>query len=199
MLIKRFINNSYKAYKKLINKAFNKKNLIFTNVLLSVGISTTGDLLEQCFELYHKEIDDFDPKRTAHMGFSGMTAGIICHHWYMFLDKVITGRTIDMVVKKLMLDQFICSPIVIMSFFATIAIFEENPFESFSEEVTEKFWVLYRAEWYVWPPAQVINFYLLPTKYRVLYDNTISLGYDIYTSQIKHSRFRKHSDDKKEE
>jgi protein Mpv17 len=38
----------------------------------------------------------------------------------------------------------------------------------------------------VWPPAQVINFYLLPTRFRVLYDNTISLGYDVYTSYVAH-------------
>lgn len=32
--------------------------------------------------------------------------------------------------------------------------------------------------------AQVINFWILPNRYRVLYDNTISLGYDVYTSMV---------------
>lgn len=36
----------------------------------------------------------------------------------------------------------------------------------------------------VWPTAQVINFWILPNRYRVLYDNTISLGYDVYTSAV---------------
>ena len=44
---------------------------------------------------------------------------------------------------------------------------------------------LYIAEWVIWPPAQFVNFYFLPTRYRVLYDNTISLLYDTYTSHVQ--------------
>ena len=44
---------------------------------------------------------------------------------------------------------------------------------------------LYIAEWLLWPPAQFINFYFLPTRYRVLYDNTVSLVYDVYTSHVQ--------------
>lgn len=36
----------------------------------------------------------------------------------------------------------------------------------------------------VWPTAQFINFWILPNRFRVLYDNTISLGYDVYTSAV---------------
>lgn len=42
----------------------------------------------------------------------------------------------------------------------------------------------FKAEWIVWPTAQVINFWILPSRFRVLYDNTISLGYDVYTSYV---------------
>jgi len=58
---------------------------------------------------------------------------------------------------------------------------------------------LWLAEWFIWPPAQFVNFYFLPTRcqaslafcnllcrYRVLYDNIVSLGYDWYTSRLKH-------------
>jgi hypothetical protein len=60
--------------------------------------------------------------------------------------------------------------------------------EEVLEEIKSKAWRLYAAEWVVWPPAQIINFYLLPTRFRVLYDNTISLGYDVYTSYVKHDK-----------
>ena len=43
------------------------------------------------------------------------------------------------------------------------------------------------AEWFIWPPAQFVNFYFLPTRFRVIYDNAISLGYDMYTSHVKNS------------
>ena len=47
---------------------------------------------------------------------------------------------------------------------------------------------LWLSEWFIWPPAQFVNFYFLPTKYRVVYDNLVSLFYDWYTSHLKHSR-----------
>lgn len=188
---KRILKNGYALYQSNVKRLFSKKNLFYTNVMLSISISTLGDIIEQSYEYHQGEVKIYDSHRTAQMAFSGATAGILCHHWYIFLDKIIVGKSLDMVIKKLLLDQFICSPIIIMSFFATVAIFEDSPIENFTDEVSEKFWILYKAEWVVWPPAQIVNFYFLPTKYRVLYDNTISLGYDIYISHVKHQKIKK--------
>lgn len=188
MVLRRMFSHAYKSYRQAVDDAFSRKNLFYTNLLLSMGISVMGDTIEQNYEYYCKEIDKIDFNRTAHMGFSGLVAGFICHHWYIILDRVIIGRSIVMVIKKLLMDQFICSPICIMSFFATVAIFEDNPLDNFSTEIKDKFWTLYKAEWIVWPPAQIINFYFLPLRFRILYDNTISLGYDIYTSHVKHKK-----------
>lgn len=191
MKFRRVFSQAYKSYKQTTTIAFSRKYLLYTNVMLSASISLCGDVLEQSYEYHTQAIEKYDYLRTAHMSFSGSVAGVICHNWYIFLDKIIVGRTFDMVMKKLMLDQFICSPVIIMSFFATVAIFEEAPLQNFTEEVKDKFWTLYKAEWVVWPPAQIINFYYLPTKYRVLYDNTISLCYDVYTSHVKHAKVEK--------
>ncbi|KAH9641656.1 hypothetical protein HF086_005102 [Spodoptera exigua] len=174
--------------KSFMKVAFSDKYLFYTNVTISLSLSSVGDLMEQSYEIYIKEQTHYDFKRCAHMAFSGVAVGILCHHWYKVLDKFIVGKTVDMVIKKLVLDQFIFSPVMIVTLFGSLALFEENPYENFKEEVRDKFVKLYRAEWMVWPPAQIINFYFLPTKYRVLYDNTISLGYDVYTSQVKHSK-----------
>lgn len=48
--------------------------------------------------------------------------------------------------------------------------------EEVLREMKDKAITLYMAEWIVWPTAQIINFTILPTKYRV------SFGYeDVYT------------------
>ncbi|XP_037294660.1 mpv17-like protein 2 isoform X2 [Manduca sexta] len=182
-------------FKNVVRIAFSDKFLFYTNITISVSLSSLGDFLEQHYEIYIKEQDKFDLKRTSHMAFSGAAVGVLCHHWYKVLDRFIIGKTLDMVAKKLFLDQMIFSPVMIVTFFGSVALFEENPLENFKEEVRDKFVTLYRAEWMVWPPAQIINFYFLPTRYRVLYDNTISLGYDIYTSQVKHNKSLKSTPD----
>lgn len=122
------------------------------------------------------------------MAVSGMSIGIVCHYWYRYLDSKLSGRTSKIVLKKVIIDQFVCSPICIGMFFLTLAILERSNLSELKTQIVNKAHRLYLAEWVIWPPAQIINFYFLPTKYRVLYDNTISLGYDVYTSQVKHDR-----------
>lgn len=174
--------------KVLSKAAFSDKYLLVTNMSISVSLSASGDWLEQRYEVYSGQLSCWDSTRTAHMAFSGATVGFLCHHWYRILDHRIPGRAISTVVKKLLLDQLFFSPVVIALFFASVALFEEVTAEEFKEELRQKFWRLYAAEWVVWPPAQFINFYILPPRYRVLYDNTISLGYDIFTSRVKHAK-----------
>lgn len=183
--------------KQLGKIAFSNKYLFYTNVSISVTLSAIGDLMEQTYEVYTKDMEKYVYKRTIHMGFSGAAVGVLCHHWYKVLDKFIIGKTTDMVIKKLILDQLVFSPIMIVTFFGSLALLEDNPVDNFKEEVAQKFLTLYKAEWMVWPPAQIINFYFLPTRFRVLYDNTISLGYDVYTSQVKHNKNNLRNADRK--
>lgn len=168
--------------------AFSPKYLLVTNCCISISLSSVGDCLEQQYELYKKDIDVYSTKRTAHMALSGLTVGVVCHYWYKIIDKRMPGRSLSIVLKKVFWDQIICSPIVISTFFLTLGVLESANKEQIMREIREKALRLYLAEWTVWPPAQVFNFYCLPNKYRILYDNTISLGYDVYTSKVKHGK-----------
>lgn len=177
-----------RSLKVFHKKAFSPKYLLYTNVCISISLSSVGDFLEQQYELYTKDIEIYSPKRTFHMALSGLTVGIACHYWYRFIDARIPGRSLSIVLRKVFWDQIICSPIVISTFFITLGILEQTSKDKIVAEIKEKAWRLYLAEWTVWPPAQIINFYFLPNKYRILYDNTISLGYDVYTSKVKHGK-----------
>ncbi|XP_018404642.1 PREDICTED: mpv17-like protein 2 [Cyphomyrmex costatus] len=165
---------------------FSPKHLLYTNIGISISLSGIGDILEQHYEILKDKWDKWSFTRTRNMSISGMSIGIICHYWYKFLDSRMAGCTIRIVLKKVIIDQLICSPLCISTFFFTLALMENNNLTEFKNEIRKKAHRLYVAEWVIWPPAQVINFYFLPTRYRVLYDNMISLGYDIYTSHVKY-------------
>lgn len=169
-----------------IGKIMFNKYLFITNVGISVSLSGTGDVIQQQYEIVTDQREAWDRTRTNHMSISGMTVGVLCHNWYRFLDRTMPGRTLSIVLKKVVIDQVVCSPLCITIFFLTLGYLEKSSFETIKEEIIEKGQRLYIAEWIVWPPAQIINFYFLPTRFRVLYDNTISLGYDVYTSYVKH-------------
>jgi len=173
-------------FRMFFTKAFSKKYLLATNLTLSVSLSGVGDIIEQNYEIMTKEIDQFNSKRTRNMSISGLSLGLVCHYWYHYLDRFLPGYTLRVAMKKLVLDQFIASPLCIATFFLTLGYLEGTSKEEFIKETKQKAIKLYVADWMVWPPAQFINFYLLPYQYRVLFDNTISLGYDIYTSRVKH-------------
>lgn len=172
--------------------AFSSRYLLFTNVGISLTLSCVGDVLEQHLEIYCKEIERFESTRTAHMAISGVTVGIICHFWYKMLDRRMPGRSMRVVAKKIVLDQLICSPIYISAFFVTLGLLERKGKHEVWEEIKEKAWKLYAAEWTVWPVAQFVNFYWIPTHYRIFYDNIISLGYDVLTSKVKHKQSHPH-------
>ncbi|XP_017059797.1 mpv17-like protein 2 [Drosophila ficusphila] len=168
--------------------AFSPKFLLYTNIGISVGLSMVGDTMEQSYERFIGELPEWNRIRTLRMGISGFTVGVVCHYWYQYLDYLFPKRTFKVVVIKILLDQFICSPLYIAVFFLTMALLEDNSWEELQQEIREKALILYAAEWTVWPLAQFINFLLIKPQYRVFYDNTISLGYDVFTSQIKYRK-----------
>lgn len=177
-----------KTLKQYQEQAFSRRYLLLTNVGISLSLSSMGDVLEQQYERYQGQLaENWEVDRTLQMGASGVTVGVICHYWYLFLDRRLPGRSMQVVMKKILLDQVICSPLYITAFFITAGLLKGESGPQILEEIKAKAWRLYAAEWMVWPLAQFINFYWLPTKYRVFYDNVISLGYDVYTSQVKHT------------
>jgi len=177
-------------FSKFVSVLFSNKNLLLTNVSVSAGLSGFGDVLIQHHEKTRATTSPahrLNLTRSCHMGVSfGLTSGFFCHYWYNFLDKKIPGKSIGIVARKIIYDQLLFSPFLIVACLAVAGIIEASSKENILKDIKEKGTRLYLAEWFIWPPAQFFNFYFLPTRFRVVYDNVISLGYDMYTSHVKH-------------
>jgi len=179
------------SFSKFVSVLFSNKNLLLTNLSVSAGLSGLGDVLIQ----HHERTKTTNPAhrwnltRSCHMGVSfGLTSGFFCHYWYNFLDKKIPGKSIGIITRKILYDQVLFSPFLIVACLAVAGVIEASSRQDIVKDIKEKGARLYLAEWFIWPPAQFVNFYFLPTRFRVIYDNIISLGYDMYTSHVKHEK-----------
>lgn len=183
--------------KKLVsNKLFGSKNLLLTNCVISAGMGSLGDAIQQHYDIVTKSLKKdqeparFNFERNLHMTMAGFTTGLISHYWYILLDQWLgSKRCIKLVTVKVLLDQVLFSPVNLLVYFSTLGICERSTVSRVKDELIEKgLENIYLAEWVIWPPAQYINFYILPLKYRILFDNVISLGFDIYSPYVKYKK-----------
>ncbi len=183
---------------------FGRTNLLLTNSLISALMGTVGDAIQQHYDLLTHPNSDTDKDsteknnyvskngfnyiRSLHMTCAGFTTGLVSHYWYIYLDKFLgTRKNIFIITKKVLLDQIIFSPINLLVYFSTLGLCERSGVQRISDELIEKgFEQIYVVEWIVWPPMQFFNFYVLPLRYRILFDNIISLGFDIYSPYVKY-------------
>merc|ERR1712223_460427 len=90
-----------------LRAALARHQLLFVNCGVSVGLSGLGDLLQQRIEqgrqtprsstslTIHRSPPSVNWSRTVNMSTSfGLTAGVLCHHWYRVLDNFLPGRTL---------------------------------------------------------------------------------------------------------
>jgi len=154
---------------------------LLTKALTSLTGFTVGDVLAQCF--IEKDGKPYDIMRTIRMGsFGFLLHGTTGHFFYGFLDSRLPGTAPKTVATKVFIDQTMWNPIFGCMFFGYLNLCEGKSFQDYTNKLKADLKTAVMGSWVVWVPAHTINFAFVPPSQRLLYINTIQIGYNIFLS-----------------
>ncbi|KAM3856581.1 mpv17-like protein 2 [Vipera latastei] len=167
--------------------AFGGHKLLIVNTISSGLLLGGADIIQQSLEQRKKQ-KQWDIDRTFHMLVTGCSTGPLLHYWYLWIDKISPRKGVQqlkVVITKVAIDQTF-APFFGGWYFIIMALLQGHSLADGIDEFRDKFWDYYLAELAVWPAAQTFNFLYLPSKYRVLFVNVMTLGWNVYLSYLKH-------------
>jgi len=173
-------SNPFKMAWKMYNDKLESDPLIM-KMLTSLTGFVLGDVIAQTL-ITKGDFDFFRLFRLASFGF--LIHGSTSHYFYGFLDGKIPGTTAPVVAAKVFIDQVLWNPIFGIMFFGYVAALESKGFQYVIDKTKNELMTQVTGSWKVWPLAHTINFRFIPSSQRVLYINSIQIGYNCFLSMI---------------
>ncbi|OAY83029.1 Protein Mpv17 [Ananas comosus] len=157
---------------------------VTTKAITSAILTLVGDLICQ---LLIDQVSKLDLKRTFVFTLLGLVlVGPTLHIWYLYLSKlVICESEASGAFVRLLLDQFIFSPIFIGVFMSLLVTLEGRP-SLVVPKLQQEWFSSVLANWQLWIPFQFLNFYFVPQKFQVLAANFVALAWNVILSFKAH-------------
>ncbi|KAH9893005.1 hypothetical protein F4778DRAFT_304468 [Xylariomycetidae sp. FL2044] len=153
---------------------------VTTAVLFAVGDVTAQQVVEK------KGIEKHELARTGRMFlYGGAVFGPAATTWYKILSRSVVLRNKNAeTVARVACDQLIFAPTFIGIFLSSMAVMEGG---SPKEKLRKSYLPALKANYMLWPAAQMVNFKVVPLEHRVLFVNLLSIGWNCYLSMVNSS------------
>ncbi|PON80687.1 Mpv17/PMP [Parasponia andersonii] len=147
---------------------------VTTKAVTSALLTLVGDLICQ---IAIDQVPSLDLKRMFLFTLLGLA--------YLYLSKLVTLPGGSGAFLRLLLDQFLFSPIFIGVFLSTLVTLEGRP-EQVIPKLQQEWFSAVLANWQLWIPFQFLNFRFVPQQFQVLAANFIALIWNVILSFKAH-------------
>ncbi len=111
--------------------------------------------------------------------------------WYIILDKLVKGSGGTVALRKMLLDQCIWAPAFLGMFFSVVNILDGKNASEIKNILKKDYVDALKVNYAVWPAVQLLNFYFVPMRHRVMVVNFVALFWNTYLAYASH----KHQDE----
>ncbi|XP_046993725.1 mpv17-like protein [Schistocerca americana] len=150
---------------------------VLANSLVYGTLYTGAEFSQQT--ITHKILEKGEPRpydlrSIGHYGVLGL--GFypqVYYYWYRWLDRRFVGTAAATVLKKMLLDQFVLTPPLLVAFYVSMSLMERK--KDLFEECRNKLVPTFKTSCLFWMPAQLVNFMWVPPAARVIYVGSCAL------------------------
>ncbi|KAK6644497.1 hypothetical protein RUM43_000764 [Polyplax serrata] len=161
---------------------------------LYVGAELSQQVVTRKLMVKNSNVESLDFKALGRYVIMGSVINSnLLYTWYKWLDKRFTGTQYKIIIKKVLLDQFLMTPPLYLVFFVSMNLMEGRT--DFFQECKEKFPKTFAISCLFWLPAQCVNFLYVPNQARVVYIGLCSFIWVNVLCWIKRSNIKSNSND----
>lgn len=132
----------------------------------------------------------FDAARNLRLATFGLVfGGPAGHLWHRALDARFVAPAVRgsasqfrVVFSKLACDQLLFAPLATALLFVFLKVTEGGTPVEAAAFCAENWWRTLKANWMLWPAANLIAFAMIPQDLRILYSNAIGVAWCAYVS-----------------
>ncbi|CAL9691881.1 unnamed protein product [Knipowitschia caucasica] len=164
----------FRSYQALITRRPWTVQIITAGSLVGLGDVASQQLIER------KGLNHNVQRTIKMMGIGFCFVGPVIGSWYKVLDKLVLGTSKTAAMKKMLVDQLCFAPCFLGSFLllsgALNGLSNEQNLQKFRRDYPDAL----IANYYLWPPVQIANFYFIPLHHRLAVVQVVAVIWNSY-------------------